>query len=272
MKKWVNATRLLCIFLWLFVISLVTGCKTWSYTFKHRGIYTILCNSTNILNEDLDLDSPSFAPKNSFGPGEQPTVVMVGFIGPSTLALRDLKNNQKLGSESISLNWSTVTIQPLDIRRSGQYEIYFTDRDYTNTSFKFSVTRNQNPFVESQQTTNSAKEWPFGNVFRLELSQAKSTFKNYDAVFIYSVEQKWYELIDSTNLPPKRGVVVLKFHLNSDGSISSIKIGKSSLNEAFISLCQKALLNISPCKPWPDEMRKKVGKDYREIAFTFYYY
>lgn len=270
MKKRGIATRLLCVFLLFSIIWLVTGCKTWSYTFKHRGIYTILLNPTNIPNENLDLDSPGFAPKNSFGPGEQPTIVMVGFIGPSALALRDLKTNRKLGSESISLNWSTVTIQPLDIRRTGEYEIYFTDRDYTNTSFKFSVTRNGN--LMNQQTTNSAKEWPFGSLFRLELSQAKSTFRNYDAVFIYSVEQKWYELIDSTNLPPERGVVVLKFHLNSDGSISGAKTDKSNLNEAFVSLCQKALFATIPYKPWPAEMRKKVGKDYREITFTFNYY
>jgi hypothetical protein len=252
---------------------LMTGCKTWSYAFKHRGIYTTLLNPTNIPNESLDLDSPNFAPKNSFGSNEQPTVVIAGFLGPSALVLRDLKTNRKLGSESVSLDWSTVTIQALDIKQSGLYEIYFTDRDYTNTSYRFSVTRNQNSPIKNQQTTNSAQEWPFENVFRLELSpEKKYVFKNYDALFIYSVEQKWYDLINNTNLPPERGVVVLKFQLKSDGTINNIKTNNSDLNKEYVSLCEKALLTVSPYKPWSEEMRKKAGRDYRKITFTFYYY
>ena len=37
-------------------------------------------------------------------------------------------------------------------------------------------------------------------------------------------------------------------------------------------VCQKAIHDPAPFKPWPEDMRRQIGKNSREITFTFYYY
>jgi outer membrane biosynthesis protein TonB len=103
---------------------------------------------------------------------------------------------------------------------------------------------------------------------------AKSTpFGDYDRRFIDAVTAQWYNLLDSQRFAQDRsGKVTLRFRLNYDGTISDMEVLENTVGELLCYVCQKAITDPSPYAPWPSDMRRMVGGNYREIVFTFYYY
>lgn len=103
---------------------------------------------------------------------------------------------------------------------------------------------------------------------------AKATaFGDYDRQFIDAVTTQWYNLLDSQRFSQDRsGKVTLKFHLNYDGTISDMEVLENTVGELLCYVCQKAITDPAPYAPWPSDMRRMVGANYREIVFTFYYY
>ncbi len=98
-------------------------------------------------------------------------------------------------------------------------------------------------------------------------------FGAYDAAFIEAVTQRWYDLLDSRQFAMDRsGKVMLRFHLNYDGSIADMKVLANTVGDVLGYVCQKAVTDPAPFAPWPSEMRRIIGENYREITFTFYYY
>lgn len=102
---------------------------------------------------------------------------------------------------------------------------------------------------------------------------AKATpFGDYDRRFIDAVTQRWYDLLDSQQFSQDRsGKVTLRFHLNYDGTISHMEILENTVGELLGYVCQKAVTDPT-FEPWPTDMRRMVGANFREITFTFYYY
>jgi hypothetical protein len=95
----------------------------------------------------------------------------------------------------------------------------------------------------------------------------------YDARFVEAVQQRWDDLLDSQQFARDRtGEVTLQFHLNYDGSVTDMKILNNSVGDLLAYVCEKAVSDPAPFAPWTSEMREMIGKDYREITFTFYYY
>jgi len=98
-------------------------------------------------------------------------------------------------------------------------------------------------------------------------------FGAYDAAFIEAVTQRWYDLLDSRQFAMDRsGKVMLRFHLNYDGSIADMKVLGNTVGDVLGYVCQKAVTDPAPFAPWPADMRRMIGENYREITFTFYYY
>lgn len=98
-----------------------------------------------------------------------------------------------------------------------------------------------------------------------------SAFGAYDAAIIAAIQQRWYDLLDNTPFTQRTGKVVLEFHLNIDGSVTEVHMVENEVGENLAGLCQRAIVDPAPFGQWPEDMRKKVGKDYREVLFTFYY-
>ena len=98
-------------------------------------------------------------------------------------------------------------------------------------------------------------------------------FGAYDAAFIEAVTQRWDDLLDSRQFAMDRsGKVMLRFHLNYDGSIADMKVLGNTVGDILGYVCQKAVTDPAPFAPWPGDMRRMIGENYREITFTFYYY
>jgi hypothetical protein len=116
-----------------------------------------------------------------------------------------------------------------------------------------------------------------GGVPNVKLSASfdvKATpFGQYDSDFVDAVTYRWYSLLDSQQFALDRtGKVVLRFHLNYDGTITGMTVLQNTVGDLLGYVCQKAINDPAPYKPWPEDMRRLVGANYREITFTFYYY
>jgi outer membrane biosynthesis protein TonB len=103
---------------------------------------------------------------------------------------------------------------------------------------------------------------------------AKATpFGDYDSRFIAAVTQRWYDQLDSQRFAQDRsGKVTLKFHLNYDGTISHMEVLENTVGDLLCYVCENAVTDPAPYAPWPSDMRRMVGANFREIVFTFYYY
>ena len=98
-------------------------------------------------------------------------------------------------------------------------------------------------------------------------------FGDYDAKFVQAVTQKWYDLLDSQSFARDRsGRVTLHFNLNYDGSITEVTQLDNTVGPLYGYLCQQALTAPAPYAKWPEEMRRLIGGNVREMTFTFFYY
>jgi hypothetical protein len=106
------------------------------------------------------------------------------------------------------------------------------------------------------------------------LDVLSTSFGAYDAAIIAAVQNCWYELLDSQNfMRDGIGKVTVQFHLNSDGTVTEVKIidSETTVDSALALLCARAIKDPSPYARWPEEMRHQIGENHREVTFTFFY-
>src|SRR6185503_16739695 len=106
---------------------------------------------------------------------------------------------------------------------------------------------------------------------RVSLDVKVTPFSSYDAAFIAAVQQRWYDLLDTSQFAQRSGKVVLEFKLTYDGRITDLKTSDNEVGEILALLCQRAILDPAPYARWPDDMRRMIGANFREVTFTFYY-
>jgi periplasmic protein TonB len=101
----------------------------------------------------------------------------------------------------------------------------------------------------------------------------QTQFGAYDEAVFEAIQQHWDDLLASQQFARDRtGKVTLRFHLNYDGSITDIELLENNVGDLLGYVCQKAIEDPAPFAPWPSDMRRMVGENYREITLTFYYY
>jgi hypothetical protein len=97
-------------------------------------------------------------------------------------------------------------------------------------------------------------------------------FGAYDAAFIAAIRARWYTLLDDRNTPHTNpGKVVLEFRLNKEGRITDMQVAVNEVNETLSWICQRAVMDPAPYQPFPSDLRRLLGTDYREMRFTFFY-
>jgi hypothetical protein len=101
--------------------------------------------------------------------------------------------------------------------------------------------------------------------------EGHAVFNGYDNSMIKIVQHRWYSLVDNNAKANQKGSVVLEFNLTSDGRITNMRVTKSEVPDLEIFLAKRAVLDSAPFPPWPTDMRRIIGKDYREVTFRFYY-
>ena len=96
-------------------------------------------------------------------------------------------------------------------------------------------------------------------------------FKDYDTACRDSIMHQWSNL-ERSKWPHRYGKIVLQFHFNYDGSVSDIKVLEDSVDAGQVVICQKAISSSAPFPPWPQDMKRMIGANYRVMTFTFNYY
>jgi hypothetical protein len=105
------------------------------------------------------------------------------------------------------------------------------------------------------------------------LDVQKSEFGDYDWKLIRAVQNCWDSLLESRQFAGEQtGKVTIRFRLNSDGTVSQVNETQSTVDSVLSLLCRMAIEHPAPYEPWPNDMRHKIGENYRELTFTFYYY
>lgn len=103
------------------------------------------------------------------------------------------------------------------------------------------------------------------------LDTKETPFGDYDAELVEAISAHWYDLLDTRDYASDgRGRVVIQFNLNYQGRITDLSIEENTVGEVLGFICEKAVQEPSPYKPWPIEMRRLLGET-RHIQFTFYY-
>jgi hypothetical protein len=100
---------------------------------------------------------------------------------------------------------------------------------------------------------------------------AESPFGAYDKMIVRAVQSRWYALIEQNGLYERAGQVTLHFELLDDGTVQAMGVKENTAGEVLALFCQKAVLESAPFEPLPDKLRLLIGKDPREVNFTFYY-
>ena len=99
-----------------------------------------------------------------------------------------------------------------------------------------------------------------------------SPFGAYDAQFIAAVYARWIALIESrSEASTQSGKVILEFRLYSDGRVMQLRVAQQEVNETHSWMCQRAILDPAPYAKFPADLKRLLGKEYREVRFTFHY-
>jgi hypothetical protein len=107
---------------------------------------------------------------------------------------------------------------------------------------------------------------------RIALDVTATPFGAYDAAFIEAVQECWYGILDRARFTQHSGKVVLEFRLTVDGRITNMRMLHNEVGELQAAFCQRAVQDPAPYARWPNDMRRVIGADYREVTFTFHYY
>ena len=129
---------------------------------------------------------------------------------------------------------------------------------------------------QAKQTPGRAMALP-GGIHRIALSpslDAKATpFGAYDAQLIDAVTSCWWDLLDSSQFALDRtGSVTVHFRLNQDGTATEVEIIRNNVGELLGYVCVNAIQEAGPFAPWPSDLVREYGQNFRDYVFTFDYY
>jgi hypothetical protein len=105
------------------------------------------------------------------------------------------------------------------------------------------------------------------------LDAKQTPFGNYDKQIVDAVTDKWYAMLDNGHFAQDRtGKVVVRFKLKYDGTILEMSTLENTVGISLTYVCRQAIAEAAPFARWPDDMRRMIGANFREVSFTFYYY
>ncbi len=106
------------------------------------------------------------------------------------------------------------------------------------------------------------------------LTAIDAKFSQYGAYLqrmIDSVQIQWERIIlQMIAMPAGGSTVSVKFIMNDEGKITSIKAVESNASETGSRACVSAITDRSPYGPWTDDMKTVLGTQ-QEMTFTFFY-
>jgi outer membrane biosynthesis protein TonB len=113
-----------------------------------------------------------------------------------------------------------------------------------------------------------------GGVKRLAATsslQASATpLGQYDAILIDAIREAWFGNVRNKTFG-NQGRVDITFRLHANGRISDLHVINSTVDSILTSYCEIAIEKPSPFPPWPNEVKRELGANFRDIRFSFHY-
>jgi len=242
---------------------------------KTQGVYTTLAmNGT-----DLDMPASGYIQKNSFGPGEVPAAVIIGYGNYNqqqlvTLELIEADTRRSLSSRDSYAAYGKAEIQTLSIRLSGNYKLRLTSGGTELDNWQFTVTRTNSSGTVQVDAANATASYGQGT-FGIDIGPDNTSdfFDAYDDQLTYTmlnVITKEAGASTNDDLFAQRfpGKVVIQCNLDFQGRLTDPKILENTMDGDCAGVFQKALLDHSPYSAWPEGVRQKFGSDNRELKLT----
>jgi hypothetical protein len=277
MKRWKYSPVVL---LALAVIFSFGGCSTTSpNVIKERGVYTTMAME----GQNLDLPASGYTSCKTFGPGQTPAAVVVGYGYWDGTYNRP----QAFNLEVVEVTSGTVIINRsgnalagkveyinLPIRKSGDYRLKLIINDSVYDTWDFTV--NREVPADAASATIQPPVYAKGNystsIKGLETTDA---FNQYDDSLLQAFNDAIQKECANVNhdifaqVPPGR--VIVQFDLSENGQVGSSKIIENTLNETLGQFVLRVLQNGAPYKPWPAAARAAIGTGSRSMTVIFYY-
>jgi len=243
----------------LLLAGLLPGCQTGEPVpageLKTRGVYTTLAPR----EPALDLPPGAWVPRSSFGPGETPAAVALGYgthLQPEqiTLELVETASGRTLLSQDCSLPFGKALVRPLPIRLSGDYRVRLLVRGTEFDAACFTVRRDATPVPPA---TDYAR-----GVFTVNVEWAGGpATPDYNHALVYSLVNA--VIRESSRAAPSLfvqrppGCVVIQAWLDAQGAVTEPRIAQNTLDSDCGAALLQSITSHSPYRPWPEEMRRR---------------
>ena len=271
----------LLVFVCVLCAIVLAGCETgdnspggFTGNIKSQGVYTTLA----LTGHGLDMPGPGYLQKGSFGPGETPAAVIVGYGSYNQeeqvlLELIESSTGRSLFSKDYNAAYGKAFVQPLAVRLSGNYELRLTTGGARLDNCLFTVTRTNNSSAMPVPNASPAAKYAEGVFFiSIEADSLSSPFNEYDERLNYTMLNAVTKAAGSTNrdLFAQRfpGRVVIQCRLDSQGRLTAPKILENTLDDDCGEVFTRALLERSPYAVWPEDLHQKAGSDFRTLTVT----
>jgi hypothetical protein len=254
------------------------GCgTTGSNVSKDRGVYTTLAME----GQNLDLPAGGYMSWKTFGPGQTPAAVVVGYgfwdgtyNHPQDFNLEVVEAAS--GSVIMNLNGSIFAGKAswfnLPIRKGGDYRLKLIINGSVYDTWDFTVNREES--AGGTPTTAAPPVYAKGN-FSASIVGTPDAFGTYDEYLLQAVldgvgkEQGNTSRDVFAQMPA--GQVTVQFDLSETGGAASPEIVQNTLTEALGQFCGRAVLAGAPYKAWPADVRSAYGGGTRRVKVTFYF-
>jgi hypothetical protein len=223
----------------------------------------------------LDLPGSEYTSYQTFGPGQTPEAVVVGYgywdgtynhPQQYNLQLIEVATGRMIFETSGYEYAGKAAVVDLPIRKDGYYQLKLLVNNKVYDTWDFAVDRGTPGSAFSTSVPNYAK-----GIFSVSLWSATrdEQFATYDANFLRQVTdavQKASNTADRDIFSQVlAGKVDISFQLDDTGNLSSPQIQENTLNDALGQFFLQAFQDAAPYKPWTGE------KHTRALKVTIYY-
>ena len=240
-------------------------------TIKERGVYTTLAMPGHY----LDLPSSGYDSYKSFGPGQTPAAVVIGYgswdgtynhAQQFDLQVVEAATGAVVLETSGSEYWGRVATVDIPIRKTGDYQVKLLIDNSVSDTWDFTVDRGT--FDAAAQ--NAAASTYAKGVFGASLVPGGAAFADYDAYFLDAVNNAVQRASNkaadrSIFFQVPAGKVVIQFQLDQAGHVNSPQIMENTLGEALGQFYVQALRDGAPYKSW------MAATATRQMNLTLYY-
>jgi len=243
---------------------------------KERGVYTTVA----MPGRPLDMPASGYTSCKSFGLGQTPAAVVIGYGFQDggnnyplefNLELTEIATGKVLENLNGSAYAGKAAVFDLTIHKSGDYRLRLLVKGSVYDTWDFTVNRED---ATSGNTTANPRAFAHRD-FSASLTGTPDALMDYDDYFLQAINYyvlKAREDADSSlfaQIPV--GQMAIQFVQTDNGKVTAAKITENTLNADLGKFFLHAFESGSPYKAWPAPAKAALGTNARPMTVTFFY-